>query len=419
MWLIVTGLERLNKLQVLNLSYNDIALIDGLSAMVQLKALVLSNNKIAVIENVGKLVNLNSLILSHNMIEEIAGLDKLTNLAKLALAHNRIKVIPSLQNQYLLKELRLNDNKIFKLPPSLSINVRLEVLDLGSNRLSKLEDVEPLRELKALKDLVLLGNPICKIDSYRAKIEQLIPSLFMLDRVPTSRDVRGQRKHQRKLQMRDSAASGGAPLKNIRPAKRRLEGDNDAPDPQATEASIPKPSKRLLHAQAARSLPTQEAARADASARPRGEGQRVASSSNAVAAPRKRPAFAQDNANKRARQAPEAEVPAPPSGVEPSSRPAAKAATKPSLSSERPTLPVPERQASTRKPHAPTLSASSKDRPAAAVEPTRKPKNTKQEVPARKLQSGIVEVKSSTRSSVAVANSLEAVLAAPESLPSW
>jgi Leucine-rich repeat (LRR) protein len=89
-----------------------------------------------------------------------------------------------LQNQYLLKELRLNDNKIFKLPPSLAINVRLEVLDLGSNRLSKLEyadrfarlylcaprDIEPLRELKALKDLVLLGNPICKIDSYRAKV---------------------------------------------------------------------------------------------------------------------------------------------------------------------------------------------------------------------------------------------------------
>jgi Leucine-rich repeat (LRR) protein len=47
-----------------------------------------------------------------------------------------------LQNQYLLKELRLNDNKIFKLPPSLSINVRLEVLDLGSNRLSKLESAD-------------------------------------------------------------------------------------------------------------------------------------------------------------------------------------------------------------------------------------------------------------------------------------
>ncbi len=46
---------------------------------------------------------------------------------------------------------------------------------------------------------MLLGNPIAKEEDYRQRVEELLPALLLLDREPTSKNVRGKHKKMAKI----------------------------------------------------------------------------------------------------------------------------------------------------------------------------------------------------------------------------
>ena len=108
----IKGLESLNELQVLNLSYNSIFEIEGLETLKNLRELHLDSNRIVKIKGLEALKNLKLLNLAANSISEIEGLDILTNLEELHLESNKIEIIKGLDSLENLRTLRLDGNRI-------------------------------------------------------------------------------------------------------------------------------------------------------------------------------------------------------------------------------------------------------------------------------------------------------------------
>ncbi|KAI0932526.1 hypothetical protein AcW1_000373 [Taiwanofungus camphoratus] len=93
--------------------------------------------------------------------------------------------IIALGNIPLLRRLRtllLANNRIASISPSLHLSVpNLTTLVLTNNNLAELGDLEPLKDVKGLRYLSLLGNPVREKKWYREWLAWRIPGLRVLD----------------------------------------------------------------------------------------------------------------------------------------------------------------------------------------------------------------------------------------------
>ncbi|KAF7310605.1 U2 small nuclear ribonucleoprotein A [Mycena chlorophos] len=81
-----------------------------------------------------------------------------------------------------LSTLLLANNNISHISPSIHISIpNLTTLVLTNNHFSELGDLEPLKELRKLKYLSLLGNPVREKKWYREWLAWRIPGLRVLD----------------------------------------------------------------------------------------------------------------------------------------------------------------------------------------------------------------------------------------------
>ncbi len=181
----VGDLKGLNKLRddliELNLSHNEITVLDNLCNLKYLETLKLTNNRIKEIKGLGLLNNLKELNLSRNEIVKIGGLDNLEKLEHLNLNQNEIVEIGGFKKLKNLKYLGLGSNQI-KVMRGLENLINLEVLDLKFNQIKELKGIKTIKKLKHLllignlirelpdsseldfiKDINLRGNPISKI----------------------------------------------------------------------------------------------------------------------------------------------------------------------------------------------------------------------------------------------------------------
>ena len=140
------GIENLKKLEILNLSNNEIEKVENikglnnLKSIDKLKGLDFSYNKIISTEGIEELYNLENLYLRNNHIEEIGNLKKLYNLKVLDLSHNKITSMNGIENLYKLKVLYLMNNKIYKLC-NLNDLLQLEYLILDKNKISDISKI--------------------------------------------------------------------------------------------------------------------------------------------------------------------------------------------------------------------------------------------------------------------------------------
>lgn len=105
-------------------------------------------------------MNLRSLNLSSNLIFEAGNLDSLGNLTQLYLQNNTVSSLKRLGKC-----------------------VKLQVLDISMNMLSMLNDLDPLRELSALRRIALFGNPVCKIRGYGSYVTKTLDFLQRIDNI--------------------------------------------------------------------------------------------------------------------------------------------------------------------------------------------------------------------------------------------
>lgn len=93
--------------------------------------------------------------------------------------------IVSLSNLPLLKRLNtllLANNRISSISASLHLSApNLTTLVLTNNAFAELGDLDPLKDLRKLKYLSLLGNPVREKKWYREWLAWRIPSLRVLD----------------------------------------------------------------------------------------------------------------------------------------------------------------------------------------------------------------------------------------------
>uniref|UniRef100_K7G7N6 Nischarin n=1 Tax=Pelodiscus sinensis TaxID=13735 RepID=K7G7N6_PELSI len=114
------------KIEFLELSHNDVSLVENLQHLYNLIHLDLSYNKIALLEGVHtKLGNIKTLNLAGNLLERLCGLNKLYSLVN---------------------------------------------LDLSNNKIDQIEEIRNIGSLPCLEKVILSNNPLSIIPDYRTKV---------------------------------------------------------------------------------------------------------------------------------------------------------------------------------------------------------------------------------------------------------
>jgi Leucine-rich repeat (LRR) protein len=103
----IKGLENINDLETLDLSFNEIPQIEGLDHLTGLKKLNLSFNKITEIKGLENMRDLEDLNLYDNLITEIKGLNTMKKLENLSLGNNLIYELTGLEELSSLKQLKI------------------------------------------------------------------------------------------------------------------------------------------------------------------------------------------------------------------------------------------------------------------------------------------------------------------------
>ncbi|XP_061184132.1 centriolin-like [Saccostrea echinata] len=146
--------------------------------------------KIKYIENLDKLKKLQQLNLSNNMIEKIEKLEKCLKLRELNLSYNLIHKIEGLENLMYLQVINLTGNRIEHIPIWLAKRLRaLRTLHLGKNNLQSLSELAKLKPLPDLTQLTVAENPVAQLPHYRQYLVFHLRTLEVLDSQPvTERD---------------------------------------------------------------------------------------------------------------------------------------------------------------------------------------------------------------------------------------
>ncbi|KAF4097503.1 nischarin isoform X1 [Onychostoma macrolepis] len=136
-----------------------------------LTTLDMSRNFIRCIDESVKLIpEVEFLDLSHNELSLVENLQHLYNLVHLDLSFNKLKVLEGVHTKLgNIKTLNLSGNQLETLS-GLSKLYSLVNLDLSRNRLAQLDEIKHIGTLPCLEKLSLADNPMCIIPDYRTKI---------------------------------------------------------------------------------------------------------------------------------------------------------------------------------------------------------------------------------------------------------
>jgi U2 small nuclear ribonucleoprotein A' len=95
---------------------------------------------------------------------------------------NSITVLGNLPLMRRLRTLHLSNNRIMSISPNIHLSCPgLSTLVLTNNNIQQLGDLEPLKELRHLQYLSLLGNPVREQKYYRSWIIYRCKPLRVLD----------------------------------------------------------------------------------------------------------------------------------------------------------------------------------------------------------------------------------------------
>ena len=125
---------------------------------------------------------LEELSLEDNRIIKLENLAPLVLLSKLDLGKNKIARVEGIETLGLLTQLSLEDNEITSLTGLGKLTSLME-LYIGNNRISQVKEVQQLKALPKLIILDLSGNPLCETPDYRAYTVFQLRKLKVLDGV--------------------------------------------------------------------------------------------------------------------------------------------------------------------------------------------------------------------------------------------
>ncbi|NWV75086.1 LRC23 protein, partial [Dasyornis broadbenti] len=189
LWLKVDGnvltsasMQKLPYLQVMSFDHNRIKDMEGITHPL-LANLSLKGNKIQTVLDLShdQLFSLEVLELRGNKLKTTAGLS-LSKLKKLYLAQNTIGSLEGLEEFGQLETLHLRDNKLEALDGFSASMKCLQYLNLRSNGIRSIQEVEKLQVLPMLQALVLMDNPCAEEPDYQLEVLVRLPQLQRLDK---------------------------------------------------------------------------------------------------------------------------------------------------------------------------------------------------------------------------------------------
>ena len=169
------GLQNLKTLFLCDFTHKDLNEIDHSSKWIELHHLDVSANDLEDIdESVCLAPNLQTLTLKSNRLKHLGeNLIKLPNLINLNLCNNQFSVLENLHTKLgNIKSLNLSQNNLTSLQ-GFSRLYSVVTLNVSSNCLANVSDIEYINQLPCLEELVLTGNPVSTIVDYRTKILEL------------------------------------------------------------------------------------------------------------------------------------------------------------------------------------------------------------------------------------------------------
>ncbi|XP_026957688.1 leucine-rich repeat and guanylate kinase domain-containing protein isoform X3 [Sagmatias obliquidens] len=166
-------------LKKVDFSYNQISEMCDLSAYESLTKLILDSNEIAEINGLELCSSLTHLSLAKNKITTINGLGMLP-IKILCLSNNQIEKITGLDDLRVLQILDLSHNQISSLQ-GLESHDFLEVINLEDNKIAELGEIEYIENLRLLRVLNLLRNPIREESDYCSFVIFMLLRLTELD----------------------------------------------------------------------------------------------------------------------------------------------------------------------------------------------------------------------------------------------
>ena len=152
---------------------------------------------------VSQMKNCKRLALSTNCIDRIGGLQGLVSLEILSLARNQIKRLENLDAVApTLEQLWLSYNNLTSLAGVEKLK-KLKVLYCGNNKISSWSEIDRLKDLPDLEEILLTGNPLEKNtkdagENWRIEVLRRLPSLKKLDGRPFDLAEREQAEGVRK-----------------------------------------------------------------------------------------------------------------------------------------------------------------------------------------------------------------------------
>jgi len=241
----LSHLQNLSSLAVLDISDNRISRLDGLGGLSGLKALIAARNRISQISGLAPKTHpvLETIVLSNNVITECR-LSNFKSLRKLSVAHNQLHGFPELTGLPALAELRLNGNRVCSVAGNLSYLPALSILDVGNNLFSTPSELEPLRGLRKLKSLNLLGNSVAS-DLESPALKSLFDSLNSLE-IVNNRRLAGESQKKRRQPGADKTPRADKASESQK--KRGQLGANKAP--KADKVAPAPAAKIAVHGRA-------------------------------------------------------------------------------------------------------------------------------------------------------------------------
>lgn len=179
----------------LNLTYQDISVIENLESCPCLEELWLCNNMIEKIENLSHLKKLRKLFLHSNKIVKIENLQSLSRLEILWLADNNISIVEGLDELTSLTELNIARNNVSEIGDKVPSLPSLKMINIADNKLGSFKEICYLIRLTSLRDLRFHdphygSNPLANLYNYQTYILFMLPHLEVLDTVVLSPETK-------------------------------------------------------------------------------------------------------------------------------------------------------------------------------------------------------------------------------------